>query len=335
MADEEGRLSEVGELRHRLQSMELKLKRLRDLRDQHNDSAKRAADQRDMVQEAYKELKQRIDEGVEKRTAIRDEINEHRSRRDLLNEQAEELRARSRGKKGSKRTGMSATAEYNDLRAKIQQIGAEVETAGTLTLEKEKNAIDRMRRMKQRVAELEPLVSEHSKLEVDLDDIEAAITDVRSASDDAHSSMIEAIKRIELLNEELDGLFDQRNFLKAEGDRHHAGFVAQREKATEVHERVTALLDEVNDVRAEMKKARDEARSWIDDHNQRVREEMADASESSEVHDEIVKRIMNEGGLELGKGSGGGQDRSPAQNSDSAQPKRPPRIQPMRRRRGA
>ena len=57
MADEEGRLSEVGELHHRLQSMELKLKRLRDMRDQHNDSAKRAADQRNMVQEAYKELK--------------------------------------------------------------------------------------------------------------------------------------------------------------------------------------------------------------------------------------------------------------------------------------
>ncbi|MAK77802.1 MAG: hypothetical protein CL992_00765, partial [Euryarchaeota archaeon] len=146
MADEEGRLSEVGELHHRLQSMELKLKRLRDMRDQHNDSAKRAADQRNMVQEAYKELKGRIDEGVEKRNAIRDEINEYRSRRDLLNEQAEELRAQSRGKKGSKRTGMSATAEYNDLRAKIQQIGAEVETAGTLTLEKEKNAIERMRR---------------------------------------------------------------------------------------------------------------------------------------------------------------------------------------------
>ena len=64
MADEE-RLSEVGELRHRLQSMELRLKRLRDQRDQHNDSAKRAAGQRDMVQEAYKELKERIDEGVE------------------------------------------------------------------------------------------------------------------------------------------------------------------------------------------------------------------------------------------------------------------------------
>ena len=196
-------------------------------------------------------------------------------------------------------------------------------------------AIDRMRRMKQRVAELEPLVSEHSKLEVDLDDIETAIADVRSASDDAHSSMIEAIKRIESLNEELDGLFDQRNFLKAEGDRHHAGFVAQREKATEIHERVTALLDEVNDVRAEMKKARDEAKSWIDDHNQKVREEMADASESSEVHDEIVERIMSDGAVELGKGSGESQGRPSTQDSDPSRTKRPPRIQPMRRRRGA
>jgi len=335
VADEEERLSEVGELRHRLQSMELKLKRLRDQRDQHNDSAKRAAAQRDMVQEAYKELKARIDEGVEQRNAIRDEINEHRSRRDLLNEQAGELRARSRGQKGSKKSGMSATAEYNDLRSKIQQIGVQIETAGTLTLDDEKKAIERMRRMKLRVAELEPLVSEHSKLEVDLDDIEKAITDVRTASDEAHTSMIEAIKRIELLNEGLDGLFDQRNFLKAEGDRHHAGFVAQREKATEVHERVTELLDEVNDVKTELKKARDEAKSWIDDHNQKVRDEMADASESPEVHEEIVERIMTEGSVELGKGGGEKQGQSMTQDSDSTQPKRPPRIQPMRRRRGA
>ena len=53
-------LGEGKELRDQLTSMEARLSRLRDVRNQHNDAAKRSAESRNTVRKEYKRLREEI-----------------------------------------------------------------------------------------------------------------------------------------------------------------------------------------------------------------------------------------------------------------------------------
>ena len=48
------------DLRDQVKSMEAKLRRLRDIRQQHNDAGKRNADSRNSIQKEYKKLREEI-----------------------------------------------------------------------------------------------------------------------------------------------------------------------------------------------------------------------------------------------------------------------------------
>ena len=60
------------------------------------------------------------------------------------------------------------------------------------------------------------------------------------------------------MRKELDELFAHRDFLKGEGDRFHKEFVAGKQKADEVHTKITELMKEVNEARDKLKIAREE-----------------------------------------------------------------------------
>ena len=48
-------------------------------------------------------------------------------------------------------------------------------------------------------------------------------------------------------------MFEERDFLRGEGDRLHAIFVHEREKADEAHETLVEMLSKVNEIRDEIR----------------------------------------------------------------------------------
>ena len=75
------------DLSSRLHAMETKLSRLRNQRDNHNESAKRSADSRNAVQEQGVELRKKIGDLMEEQKKTRDQAKIHQSRRDAIQKQ--------------------------------------------------------------------------------------------------------------------------------------------------------------------------------------------------------------------------------------------------------
>ena len=62
------------DLRTRLHAMESKVRKLRDMRNMHNDEAKRLADKRNTIQSQYKEHREKLDVELASVRALRAEI---------------------------------------------------------------------------------------------------------------------------------------------------------------------------------------------------------------------------------------------------------------------
>ena len=83
--------SSDADLRDQLKSMEAKLRRLRDIRQQHNDAGKRNADSRNSIQKEYKKLREEIDLKLAENKEIRNKAKAHQARRNAIQQQIREL----------------------------------------------------------------------------------------------------------------------------------------------------------------------------------------------------------------------------------------------------
>ena len=68
MPESEEANSSDADLRDQLKSMESKLRRLRDIRQQHNEAGKRSADSRNAIQKEYNKLRDEIDSKLKEKT---------------------------------------------------------------------------------------------------------------------------------------------------------------------------------------------------------------------------------------------------------------------------
>ena len=113
--------SSDADLRDQLKSMEAKLRRLRDIRQQHNDAGKRNADSRNSIQNEYKKLREEIDSKLAENKEIRNKAKTHQARRDAIQQQIRELIGQaknSRGEKGKK----SPVLELSEIQSQIEKL---------------------------------------------------------------------------------------------------------------------------------------------------------------------------------------------------------------------
>ena len=120
--------AEKDDLKDTLNTMESKIRRMRDQRSNHNKSARRFADQRDTIQAEYKELKSKLDEGLNKIREKKKEANSFRVRRDTAQEQLRVLFARAKSGHVDKRKSKNITAEFNKLNSTIAELEKQIET---------------------------------------------------------------------------------------------------------------------------------------------------------------------------------------------------------------
>ena len=287
------------DLRERLHGMEAKVRKLREIRNQHSDKARRSRDQRNAVQAQYKEHRETVDLLIAEVKAIRAEVNLHRERRNAIQDQLKQFIAQIKGRRGDKDAKRSATAEYHQLKAEMERLEETFETS-SVGMKKEKEMMDKLKRMGNRVGELAPDVEEFELVKVDLKDLDGSIKMLKAEADSEHQLFIEAIKRADEVSSKIDEAFAHRDFLKAEGDRHHLEHLDHRKEADAVHAQIEEMMADVNKVRDELKMAREERESWVTDHNASVRAEMQTGAQSETVADELVNALLKDGNLTFG-----------------------------------
>ncbi|MDP6906793.1 MAG: hypothetical protein QF440_05195 [Candidatus Thalassarchaeaceae archaeon] len=286
------------DLRDQLKSMEAKLSRLRDIRQQHNDAGKRNADKRNSVQKEYNKLRDDIKTLLAENKVIRAKAKTHQARRDAIQEQIRELigRARdSRGQKGKK----SPIIELSELNSQIEKLERMLETT-PMKIEKENKVVKLVKQHMNRRKELEPLVEEAMRIKIDLGNIEGSIKDLKAEADAEHAAMVATNKEGDELWSTIEPRFEERDFKKAEGDRHHEAFVECRKKADEAHQDVLSMLAQVNEIRDKLKQERLEAQSWIDEHNDSVRKELTTPDQDEDLAKSLTEALLAGSNVSIG-----------------------------------
>jgi len=278
------------DLRDQLRSMEAKLRRLRDIRQQHNEAGKRNADSRNAIQKEYKKLREEINQLLSENKEIRNKAKAHQARRDAIQQQIRELIGRSknsRGEKGKK----SPILELSEVHSQIDKLERTLEITG-MSLEKENDILKLIKKHGVRKRELEPLVEEAMRIKIDLDNIEGSIQELKIEADAEHAAMVEFHKEADELWETIKPRFEERDFKKAEGDRLHESFLECRKLADEVHAQVVEMLEQVNQIRDKLKQERLEAQSWIDDHNEAVRKALKTPDQDEKLAGALTQSLL-------------------------------------------
>ena len=329
-ADTESSGEESDDLHTRLHAMESKLKRMADQRAGNNDNARAHADQRNTIQEQYKELRDRIKEKLAEQKEIRAEAKTHQARRDAIQEQLRGLFSRSKGAR-DKGKGQSVVVQLSEKRAEMDNLERRLETDSTVTIAKEKQIFKQLKSLREEVIALEPMVSEEVRVKIDLDDLDGSIEKLRAEADMEHEAMVKFHTQADELWTEIEPLFADRDFLKAEGDRLHSLFVASREAADEVHQAMQGLIEKVTEIRDELKQERAERQAWIDDHNREIEESSRKPTEDEELADSLISQLLAEGSLSLGAGGAAETERTSPKKKRGKRAATPRRGGPRRR----
>tara|TARA_B100001750_G_C15511964_1_gene604281 strand:- start:2060 stop:3067 length:1008 start_codon:yes stop_codon:yes gene_type:complete len=302
---------EGDEVKERLQNMEVKMRKLSGQRRSHNESARAHADQRDAIQKQYSELREEIKEILESQKEVRKKAKIHQARRDAIQEQLRNLFSRTKSSNSSREK--SVILQLSEKSAEVEKLEERLVIDGTLTLDKENRLHKKLKSLKSEIKQLEPLVEEEMRIKIDIDDLEGSIDHLKLEADDEHKQMV-------ALNEEAnkiwDGIklkFEERDFLKAEGDRLHSLFSKCREDADAVHAQIEELRSQVTEVKNELKALREERKSWITIHNKSVEESTSNPKDDAELADSLVSKLMGSGALSLGGAAG-------AQSSEENKP---------------
>ena len=286
----------------RLRSMEARMRRLSETRRSHNESARANADKRDGVQTQYGELREEIKSILDEQKEVRIKAKVHQARRDAIQEQLRNLFSRSKQTKSNQeKSVILQLSENRDLAEKLEK---RLEIDGTLSLDAENKIHRQLKNIHSKIKELEPQVQEELRIKIDLDDLEGSIEQLKLEADDEHKQMVALHEEADKIWENVKPKFEERDFLKAEGDRLHNLFVQSREDANAVHKEIEELHSQVTEVRGELKAIRDERASWITLHNKSVEESLSTPKESEELANSLVSNLMGSGAIALGGTAG-------------------------------
>ena len=292
------------DLRTRLHAMETRLRRMRDQRSSHNESARRAADSRNSVQDQGKELRSSIEEKLNEQKEVRARAKAHQNQRDAIQSRIREIISNKRGKKGDEGKAKTGVVALSETIAKISSIENRIMTDGSLTLKAENRILRELKSLIARRDELLPAAAEFENIKIDLGDLESTIQSLKAEADAQHKSMTDAHKEADAIWEEVKPMLEERDFLRSEGDRLHSIFVESRESANSIHSEIEILLKEVNEARDEMRARKEERERVIRDHNQSVKDALKTPDQDEELADSLTEQLLSQGSLMSGDAQG-------------------------------
>ena len=279
------------DLRTRLHAMESKLSRIRGQRDSHSDSARRAAEQRNSAHEKRNEVQETITSRMDEQKKVRAQAKIHQTTRDEIQQSIREIISRKKGKRDNG-PGKSVVIQLSETVGEIDRIEDRIMTDGTLSLEKENSLIKKLRSLISRRDELIPHVEQQRIVSIDLSDMDESIQRLRAEADNEHKLMVEQNSLADDIWGEIKPLFDERDFLRGEGDRLHDLFLEERGKADEAHKGVVEFLSKVNEIRGEIRSQHEERERLVKDHNSAVRQSLRGPDQNEELAESLTEQLL-------------------------------------------
>jgi uncharacterized coiled-coil DUF342 family protein len=173
-------------------------------------------------------------------------------------------------------------------------------TDGTLSLKKENSLLKVLKKLIIKRDELTPLASEFNLLNIDLGDMEGSIQLLKSEADSEHKIMLDFHSQADEIWDSIKPMFEERDFIQAEGDRLHLSYLEGRKNADEVHSAIVEIMKEVNEIRDKMKAEIEEGKLVIENHNRSVRESLTTPDKDENLAKSLSNMLIEQGSLTFG-----------------------------------
>lgn len=279
-----------------LRNLQDKFHNLLDTRNELNDKGREARDARNQLNDARREKSESLNELKAARDAANEKMREHKERRNAYQDQAKALIGEKKGQKGAMEK--SLPLQVRKLRNEIEKAMERQETA-VLSVEKERDLVDNVRKMRHELEGLEEQLKQQSAIKANLDDSDLAIDQLFKEADLEHEKVQEYNAIAKEHHDKFVENIKEIRIISKEADAKHQEFVAIRKKADEAHNKAMELREQIGAIRGERKAEYDRRKGEIRDINRRA-SSVTDPKALEKAGDSALEDLKKGGKISLG-----------------------------------
>ena len=275
--------------KNEVQSAEKKYQALIEERNKLNDEANEIKDERNILNTKKTEMIEQMNEFKDKRNKLMDQMREHKKLRDLYHKKAKELiteRRKTRGK-----IVFSLPEKVLSLRQNMQELEFKQQTV-PMSIKKEREIVDRIRKGRNEIKNLEGELKEQEKAEKNITSISGSLDDLFKKADEEHKEVIRLYNESQNYHEKMKTFVNEIAHLINKANKKHKGYLEIREKANKIHVKAMEMRNTVLVYKREIWKKRKEAKQVITDQNIKVRKVLEDKGNLEKHAESALEKLL-------------------------------------------
>lgn len=272
-----------------VRSAEKKYQALIEERNKLNDEANEIKDERNILNTKKTEMIKQMDELKDKRNKLMNQMREHKKLRDLYHKKAKELiteRRKTRGK-----IVFSLPEKVLSLRQNMQELEFKQQTV-PMSIKKEREIVDRIRKGKNEIKNLEEKLKEQEKTEADITSISGSLDELFKKADEEHKEVIRLYNEAQEYHEKMKTFVNEIAHLINEANKKHKGYLEIRERANKVHVKAMEMRNTVLVYKREIWKKKQEAKKDIIDQNIKVKKVLEDRGKLEKHAETALEKLL-------------------------------------------
>jgi len=272
-----------------VRSAEKKYQTLIEERNKLNDEANEIKDERNILNTKKTEMIKQMNELKDKRNKLMDQMREHKKLRDLYHKKAKELiteRRKTRGK-----IVFSLPEKVLFLRQNMQELEFKQQTV-PMSIKKERGIVDRIRKGKNEIKNIEEKLKEQEKTEADITSISGSLDELFKKADEEHKEVIRLYNESQEYHEKMKTFVNEIAHLINEANKKHKGYLEIRERANKVHVKAMEMRNTVLVYKREIWKKKQEAKKDIIDQNIKVKKVLEDKGKLEKHAETALEKLL-------------------------------------------
>ena len=279
-----------------LDTAEIKLETLIQKRDALNEEAAVFRQERDLLNKQKRDLVDQMRALRDERNRLVQEMRGHRDRRNELQRKARDLIELKRKVRGQMRSSIGG--DLDRLRRDVKGLEMRQQTA-SLKLDEENALLDDLRGKLRELKDLEALRGEQDRVTKDVKDLDVSITDLFKVADQEHAFVVRLGGEAKDRHEKVVALLNQIDALITEADKKHEEFLKIRTRADEFHQKAVEMREKVLTIRNTQRSEIREARNLIRQQNVSVRKALLDEKKLDQAADDALQLLLKKGRVEM------------------------------------
>lgn len=287
---------QIRDIKKNIEDQEKKYQQLIDRRNKLNEEAALAREERDKLNESKRELRKLMDEYKKGRDAVVEQMRQAKKKRDEYRKRAMTLLDMKKKKKGNIKDGLHS--EIGLLENEIENMERWYETH-TMSADKEKEYIEKIKHMRARLDELKKIMPEQDVIKAEIDNIDNLISELFKKADEEHNKVIELKKKADELHQKFVDTMNAISRIIPLAEAKHKEYLELREKADEMHKKAKEMKSTIISLKNERRNIAREAKEVIINQNKKVNQLLEDETKKEEALENALETLMKKGKIEL------------------------------------